>query len=431
MTANINLEDYEIDTDSNGNLVVRDPNDNIVMTHVVGSGWSLGGESVGEIKSINAEEHQIVDADGNVVGSLSAESDGTLKLQEGTSGADNEIALNTDGSVGFDTISEFSLPDRYIIYERSGTFIGHDAVAQSDEFSSPDVGEVVNSALGDITRGTVKLTSFRTTAMDTPIRLKSGQKQVVGAGNGTILAPGPNFPQGEPLIDVGADAGDPLQDFMGVSSLTVQSGPNGSRMGGGIRYSNARGGLFYGLRGSFPEGYFIQLDDGRGQAYTAEVIGCQARMASGTAINIDASSTGRANRNRIAYGVLQGGDYGVRIGDGANTNALMALDVGNNSTEDLSISGDKNRTAFCDFEGGGEVTVTTDGERNEFVSCGFFSGLTDNGTQTRFDGSQFQPSAPSGSNYGASDSGTLILDTSSTPADQYVVAPDGSLLGPL
>lgn len=56
MTANINLEDYEIDTDSNGNLVIRDPNDTIVMTHVVGSGWSFGDESVDGIASLDTEE---------------------------------------------------------------------------------------------------------------------------------------------------------------------------------------------------------------------------------------------------------------------------------------------------------------------------------------------------------------------------------------
>jgi len=37
--------------------------------------------------------YRLVDADGNVVGSLFAESDGTLKLQEGTSGNDNELGL--------------------------------------------------------------------------------------------------------------------------------------------------------------------------------------------------------------------------------------------------------------------------------------------------------------------------------------------------
>jgi len=43
--------------------------------------------------------YRLKDADGNVVGSLFAESDGTLKLQEGTSGNDNELSLTTQGAL--------------------------------------------------------------------------------------------------------------------------------------------------------------------------------------------------------------------------------------------------------------------------------------------------------------------------------------------
>jgi len=50
---------------------------------------------------VNDQEprYRLVDADGNVVGSLFAESDGTLKLQEGTSGNDNELSLTTQGAL--------------------------------------------------------------------------------------------------------------------------------------------------------------------------------------------------------------------------------------------------------------------------------------------------------------------------------------------
>ena len=49
--------------------------------------------------------YRLVDADGNVVGSLFAESDGTLKLQEGTSGNDNQLSLDTGGRVGVEQLS--------------------------------------------------------------------------------------------------------------------------------------------------------------------------------------------------------------------------------------------------------------------------------------------------------------------------------------
>jgi len=49
--------------------------------------------------------YRLVDADGNVVGSLFAESDGTLKLQEGTSGNDNELSLTTQGALNVEQFS--------------------------------------------------------------------------------------------------------------------------------------------------------------------------------------------------------------------------------------------------------------------------------------------------------------------------------------
>jgi len=50
---------------------------------------------------VNDQEprYRLVDADANVVGSLFAESDGTLKLQEGTSGNDNGLSLTTQGAL--------------------------------------------------------------------------------------------------------------------------------------------------------------------------------------------------------------------------------------------------------------------------------------------------------------------------------------------
>jgi len=50
---------------------------------------------------VNDQEprYRLVDEDGDIVGSFYAESDGTLKLQEGTSGNDNELALDTQGAL--------------------------------------------------------------------------------------------------------------------------------------------------------------------------------------------------------------------------------------------------------------------------------------------------------------------------------------------
>lgn len=47
--------------------------------------------------------YRLVNSGGTVVGSLYAEADGTLKLQEGTSGSDNELAFGTDGSLSVES----------------------------------------------------------------------------------------------------------------------------------------------------------------------------------------------------------------------------------------------------------------------------------------------------------------------------------------
>jgi len=49
--------------------------------------------------------YRLVDANGNVVGSLYAQGDGTLALQEGTSGSDNEITVATDGTFNAPSVS--------------------------------------------------------------------------------------------------------------------------------------------------------------------------------------------------------------------------------------------------------------------------------------------------------------------------------------
>ena len=65
---------------------------------------------------VNDQEprYRLVDPDGNVVGSLFAESDGTLKLQEGTSGNDNELAFGTQGALEVEQLnSEITFASNY------------------------------------------------------------------------------------------------------------------------------------------------------------------------------------------------------------------------------------------------------------------------------------------------------------------------------
>jgi len=73
--------------------------------------------------------YRLVDADGNVGGSLFAESDGALKLQEGTSGNDNELTFGTDGAL--------SLTQRFI------ENIGVSAFLSSNQSISADTDTIV------------------------------------------------------------------------------------------------------------------------------------------------------------------------------------------------------------------------------------------------------------------------------------------------
>jgi hypothetical protein len=52
-------------------------------------------------------------------------------------------------------------------------------------------------------------------------------------------------------------------------------------------------------------------------------------------------------------------------------------------------------------------------------------------SRVRYNGQIQMGGAPTGSNYAALDAGTTILDTSASPADEYRVLDDGTLVGPL
>jgi len=71
--------------------------------------------------------YRLVDADGKVVGSLFAETDGTLKLQEGTSGNDNELSLTTQGALEVEQTSVSGVEQRATEQQ-----VGDDAVLSRD-----------------------------------------------------------------------------------------------------------------------------------------------------------------------------------------------------------------------------------------------------------------------------------------------------------
>ena len=64
--------------------------------------------------------YRLVDSNGNVVGSLYVEADGTLKLQEGTSGSDNEVSVATDGTFTAPAVSTDKVTIGGTLYEIDG-----------------------------------------------------------------------------------------------------------------------------------------------------------------------------------------------------------------------------------------------------------------------------------------------------------------------
>jgi len=80
--------------------------------------------------------YRLVDADGNVVGSLFAEADGTLKLQEGTSGGDNELSLTPQGALEAEQVTVAGKIGNPVSAD-SGNQINFDRVTVADGATEP------------------------------------------------------------------------------------------------------------------------------------------------------------------------------------------------------------------------------------------------------------------------------------------------------
>jgi len=114
--------------------------------------------------------YRLVDANDNVVGSLYAEADGTLKLQEGTSGSDNEVSVATDGTFNAPAVSTAKL-----------TVGGGDEIDRI-EYGSYDFGSISGSA--DNTWGT---NTFESTTITFDSAFASAPTVVVGAGSAGLV----------------------------------------------------------------------------------------------------------------------------------------------------------------------------------------------------------------------------------------------------
>lgn len=92
--------------------------------------------------------YRLVDADGNVVGSIYAQADGTLAIQEGTSASDNEATLATDGTWQVPSVDTEMLNNAAVVTEDRGDELGAAvADATADQKALTNSGDLEGSPL--------------------------------------------------------------------------------------------------------------------------------------------------------------------------------------------------------------------------------------------------------------------------------------------
>jgi len=181
--------------------------------------------------------YRLVDPDGNVVGSLFAESDGTLKLQEGTSGNDNEVSLTTQGALEVEEIavnkahtlvaagSSQSIPDGGFTQVEFNDVFTDELTGwntSSDTFSAPSDGlyEVAATiSFGSAPAGTFVLLSVVVNGSQTV----KEREDITQGGNMTVAASGTRrLTAGDTVsVDVLQQSGGSLSTLSGVSDTQI------------------------------------------------------------------------------------------------------------------------------------------------------------------------------------------------------------------
>lgn len=144
----------------------------------------------------------------------------------------------------------------------------------------------------------------------------------------------------------------------------------------------------------------------------------------------------RCTGNR--FNNLDGGGYAI---DTTSTGAIRHFSLTDNYFKDTATFD----SAIRHRGGGKDHTITANSDSSTASNSLFLgsvdecnvgpnhfpNGISDSGNRTRHKGTVMQGSAPDAANYTGQDRGVTIVDRSASPPDQYIVAPDGSLDGPL
>jgi hypothetical protein len=140
--------------------------------------------------------YRLVDADGNVIGSLFVESDGTLKLQEGTSGNDNELSLTTQGVLEVEQLSVAATSIRTNIASLSSiaadNFENVIGQVQRDTLSEISGSQFVPSESGTYSIS-VAVTILGADGHELQLRVRNVSQNQTVAGNSIAVTESPGF----------------------------------------------------------------------------------------------------------------------------------------------------------------------------------------------------------------------------------------------
>lgn len=95
--------------------------------------------------------YRLVDADGNIVGSLYGKADGSVAIQETDSGADREVALAPDGTFSAPSVETESVSTDQLT-STDGSVFGHEIDTDSTTGSGSDDLEVSVDDISDYSR---------------------------------------------------------------------------------------------------------------------------------------------------------------------------------------------------------------------------------------------------------------------------------------
>jgi len=448
MPANINLGDnYEIDEDSNGDLVIKDETDAVVLQREKSAQkWNFVSEPVDGVGSFGSESLPVV-----------------------------RVYVDKDGD--------------YVAVGENGE------VARDSSDATPVIESAINATArpfnnGDFATdylGTVRL-SNDTFKCDSPITIEGGTRGLVLEGTGSASILRATSSNTADIIRINPfDNGFTTQHQL----RDIRLDGNGNASGGVSAYTQNSYFVRLNVVGTTAFGIKLLNDGSRSYAQGQNFIqNCRVANVDGTGLDIrtnDCEVQGGTLQQNSSEGLLLntsggtnvlgthvwGNDVGVKVRD-HNSSRLVGCEIEDNAGSGVVVQaaagditefklrdsdiwqnaktrnepyvqtfgGDDAVNGFavtgCSFRvaGGGDAVPVENFnsvpnsriESNDFIG---FSKSIKPGVEAYVNGAREVSSAPSDSDVDSEDAGKRIYDTSVSPPDEYVVLQDGTVAGPL